>query len=309
MSISRTERGWQVVVHVPARLRAAYGRRQLRRAAASRPEAVALEARLLAEFKRDSAPRQHTLGEALVRWLAGEARDLRSYRATVGHARAVRHLIEHRPIAEAGAVVAEIRGHGAAQGWARGTTYQRAAIVRRLARLAAEWGWVDHVPALRMPPASDARDVHLDARQVEALAEAAGRSRDAVLLLCWSGARAGELWHPGARIRDGVLEVPPGKTGKPRAVPLPFRIAALPCPPAVTRAMFRKDWECARAAIGMPHLRVHDARHTYASLLLASGADMVDVRDLLGHSSLAVTSRYSHRSSDRLQRAVVRAGG
>ena len=39
----------------------------------------------------------------------------------------------------------------------------------------------------------------------------------------------------------------------------------------------------------MRHIRIHDLRHTYASLLLASGANMMYVRDQLGHGSIRVT--------------------
>lgn len=307
MSIQRAGDRWHVVVTIPRAQRAAWGRSQLRRVARSHADAVALQAALVAEVRRGRGDaRARTLGDALRDWLNGEARTLRSYEHTRRHARAIRALIEHRPVIEAGAVVADIRAHGAAHGWRRGTTYQRCAIVRRLARLAVEWGWLDHVPPLRMPPPSDARDVHLEAAQVEALADAAGRSRPVVLLLAYSGLRAGELWHPDARIRHGAIEVPAGKNGRPRTVPVPLDIAALPVPPQVTRRQFRADFERARQAIGMPGLRIHDLRHTYASLLLASGADLVDVRDLLGHSHLGVTSRYSHRTPERLRRAVGR---
>jgi site-specific recombinase XerD len=74
------------------------------------------------------------------------------------------------------------------------------------------------------------------------------------------------------------------KDRKPRAVPLP---------PAA-----------AREAAGLPHVRFHDVRHTYASWLVQQGQPLAAVRDLLGHSSLAVTSRYSHLAPEHLKKAV-----
>ncbi|MGB2149080.1 MAG: tyrosine-type recombinase/integrase, partial [Cobetia amphilecti] len=61
-----------------------------------------------------------------------------------------------------------------------------------------------------------------------------------------------------------------------------------------TYARLRKTWEDARKAMGRPDLRFHDLRHSYASMLAQAGESMTTVRDLLGHSSLIVTSRYSH---------------
>jgi len=52
----------------------------------------------------------------------------------------------------------------------------------------------------------------------------------------------------------------------------------------------------ARAALGaVPRLRVHDLRHTFASLLIAEGLDVVFVSRQLGHASTSVTLNvYAH---------------
>lgn len=55
--------------------------------------------------------------------------------------------------------------------------------------------------------------------------------------------------------------------------------------------------------------RVHDLRHSCASRLLASGATVAEVRDMLGHSSITVTERYLHVEQDQLANAVLRAFG
>jgi integrase len=53
------------------------------------------------------------------------------------------------------------------------------------------------------------------------------------------------------------------------------------------------DWETLREAIGRPDLRIHDLRHTFATILFDAGATAPDVQATLGHSSLQVTERYS----------------
>lgn len=53
------------------------------------------------------------------------------------------------------------------------------------------------------------------------------------------------------------------------------------------------DWDELRTAIGRPNLRIHDLRHTFATILFDAGASAPDVQATLGHSSLQVTERYS----------------
>lgn len=57
----------------------------------------------------------------------------------------------------------------------------------------------------------------------------------------------------------------------------------------------RQIWQPACSLAGLdPRPRLHDLRHSHASWLLAGGADLQVVRDRLGHSSIATTSKYVH---------------
>ena len=53
------------------------------------------------------------------------------------------------------------------------------------------------------------------------------------------------------------------------------------------------NWATLREALGRPDLRIHDLRHTFATILFDSGAAAPDVQATLGHSNLQVTERYS----------------
>lgn len=59
-------------------------------------------------------------------------------------------------------------------------------------------------------------------------------------------------------------------------------------------------WGTIRNAAGMPWLRIHDLRHTYASLLVNSGRSLYEVQNLLGHSTPVVTQRYAHMNTETL---------
>ena len=50
----------------------------------------------------------------------------------------------------------------------------------------------------------------------------------------------------------------------------------------------------------------HTLRHTYASWMVQNGEDLYTVKELLGHSTLAMTERYSHLAKDNLKNAVKR---
>ena len=75
-----------------------------------------------------------------------------------------------------------------------------------------------------------------------------------------------------------------------------------------------RDWEAWKdllKAAGVRDARLHDARHTAATLLLEQGVDIRVVQEILGHSTLAVTKRYTHvtdtlarQAAERMARAL-----
>jgi integrase len=72
-------------------------------------------------------------------------------------------------------------------------------------------------------------------------------------------------------------------------------------------ATVTRSFQRALTTAGIPHRRFHDLRHSAATFLLAQGFTLEDVKNLLGHSSIVLTSNtYGHVLEQR-QRQVTRA--
>jgi integrase len=69
---------------------------------------------------------------------------------------------------------------------------------------------------------------------------------------------------------------------------------------------FRTAWENAVERAKLADFHFHDLRHTFASWAVQRGASLQEVKDLLGHHSLAMTLRYGHLAPEHLRTAVAR---
>ena len=57
-------------------------------------------------------------------------------------------------------------------------------------------------------------------------------------------------------------------------------------------------------AAGLNRVRIHDLRHTFASLVASSGQSLLVIGELLGHSSPQTTKRYANLYEDSLRTAA-----
>jgi integrase/recombinase XerC len=161
----------------------------------------------------------------------------------------------------------------------------------------------------------------------EAEGDPAAAARDAALfeVLYGCGLRVSEC--VGLDLIDverEVLRVRAGKGRKDRVVPLgdkaraaierwlPLRLAARPVDDALfvnargrrlTDRSVRRFLDAHARAAQLPKTHPHALRHSYATHLLGSGADLRAIQELLGHASLKTTARYAHVDFEYLARA------
>ena len=143
-------------------------------------------------------------------------------------------------------------------------------------------------------------------------------------LLLLTGCRASEirtlLWRD---YRDGHLHLRDSKTG-PRTVwlstPARDMLAGMPrtsrwifpSPRAdmpVSLAMIQRFWQRVRSDAGLNDVRLHDARHTYASIAIIQGETVPIVGRLLGHNDTATTLKYTHLAETVIRDAADAMGG
>ena len=152
------------------------------------------------------------------------------------------------------------------------------------------------------------------------------RDRAILMLLYGAGLRIGEalaLKRAMAPLPDALTIT--GKGNKARLVPILPEVAQAvadyiaACPLEMPKsgplflgvkgkelqpAIFQRQLKHLRLSLGLPdHATPHAFRHSYATQLLAGGADLRAVQELLGHASLSTTQRYTLVDSHRLMSA------
>lgn len=217
----------------------------------------------------------------------------------------------------------------------RATPYQAnraASMLSKLFNLAEDWGLrpAGSNPARRIKKfreeekkryLSDEEQMHLGETLAEALEDGSESiyAVSAILLLIYTGCRLSEIltlrWD---YVTAHHLELPDSKTGR-RRIPLPREafdiLSELPReegnPYVIVGEVagerlinLQKPWNRIRKKAGIPDVRMHDLRHTYASVAMKDGIDPFTLKEILGHKNLTTTLRYAHLADDAVQKAA-----
>jgi integrase len=79
--------------------------------------------------------------------------------------------------------------------------------------------------------------------------------------------------------------------------------------PEKPRADLNKPWRAISKRAGLNGVRIHDLRHTHASIGAGAGLGLPIIGKLLGHTQAATTARYAHLDADPLRAASEVIGG
>lgn len=309
MPIRRHRAGWQVRIQVG-------GRRIERTVGGTKAHAKAFEARLRREVVegRVGLSTEHTIEEALARWLKGEARALKSYESLLDKVAQIRPFVVGKSLNEIADAAQAVREDGLGRGLRPATINRRLAILRRVARLAAnEWAWTDRNLGARVKllPGERARTVSLSAEQVSELLRACpdAQTRAAVLLASLTGLREGELLRLGPQhYRSGKIVLDADtKTGRPRVIPLRRELESIArnLPIGLSYPQLRKRFESARQVAAMPWLQFRDLRRTFGSWVVQQTGSLKAAQDLLGHTTPTITAKhYAHLLDTHLSAAI-----
>ncbi len=205
-------------------------------------------------------------------------------------------------------------------------------VLRKMFTLAMGWGWREDNPAAGFRRRiENARERFLTKKEIARLAAALDSAEDqraaGIIRLCMlTGARVGEVRQ--ARFEQFNLEhlswSKPASTTKQRKVhrlPISDEAAAIVrqqrlgvprgCPwlfpgdvPGQPVVEIRRFWRGIQKSADIPDVRIHDLRHTFASLLVSGGASLEMIGKLLGHSQVQTTQRYAHLMDSPLRAGV-----
>ena len=205
-------------------------------------------------------------------------------------------------------------------------------VLRKMFTLAVDWGWREDNPAQRFHRRIETpRERFLSKEEIDSLAAALDaaedrRAADIIRMCMLTGARLGEVRQ--ARFDQFNLEhlswsKPPMMTKQRRAhrVPISDETAAIVrqrqvSVPSGTPWLFpgdtpgqpvqevRRFWARIQKQCGLQDVRIHDLRHTFASLLVSGGASLEMIGKLLGHSQTQTTLRYAHLMDSPLRAGV-----
>ena len=197
-------------------------------------------------------------------------------------------------------------------------------VLKRLFNIAIEWGYAKENPVKQVKFYSEKdtqkERILTEEEEIRLLEAASGHLRLILVVALNTGMRRGEIlnltWNR-IDLEKRLIQVVNTKSGRNRVIPINdvlfevlsgmgkrseyiFHNPETGRPYKTVRRSF--ETACRRAKI--EGLRFHDLRHTFASRLVERGVDIVRVKELLGHSSVKITERYTHSNQEERRKAV-----
>lgn len=195
-----------------------------------------------------------------------------------------------------------------------------ASLSTLLTYAAREIKWMSDNPCLSMKKLKEnpGRDRTLSNEEINKLLISCRESRSpylyaVVLIALTTGARQGEIlnleWNH-IDFDNKLAHLKETKNGRPRAISLSDAVIeelrdlfakkntlkplVFASKTAFGRIDIKKSWHEAIKRAGIPHCRMHDMRHTFATMAAAQGASNLELATAMGHRTLEMLQRYTH---------------
>ncbi len=221
------------------------------------------------------------------------------------------------------------RGRAIVRG-GKGTANKAVALLSAIMSFAVDRRLLHNNPVLGVKKYKEGRkERYLSADEMKRLGDALGSAEGrelpgaltAIRLLALTGARRGEIlkaeWSQ-VDFERSILILPDSKTGhKVLLLGTPamdvltnaVRIDGNPyvCPgkmPGKSIVNVQKVWNRIRTEASIPDVRLHDLRHSFASVSAAEGDSLLVIGKLLGHTNSSTTERYAHLADGPIKRAA-----
>jgi integrase len=233
--------------------------------------------------------------------------------------------------------IADFGSHRQAQGKQISTVNASLRILRRVLRVAEEWGEIEKVPKVRILPGELHRErVITQEEEARYLTSANQLLAEMATVLVDTGLRPEECYRLGwdsitwLNGRNGTLIVTHGKTNAARRVlPMTPRVRHIlearwnlsgglsegyvwPAPTKsghVEPSSLKKQHSKTLKLSGVRPFVLYSLRHTFLTRLGQSGCDVWTLARIAGHSSIAISARYVHPSEDAVLNAMARLSG
>lgn len=216
-------------------------------------------------------------------------------------------------------------------GMAHGTADHHLKLIRKALNLAVEWELLEKNPAqgIKQFNADSKVERYLSEDELQRLLKVLETDNNrtvchVILFLLATGARLNEAisatWsNIDLENRVWVIEAVNSKSKKKRSVPLgdvaidvlnalgtKGKHEHLFISPRSNQQLrhIGKVWQRIRKAADLQNFRLHDLRHSHASLLVNAGCTLYEVQQILGHADPTITQRYAHLSKESLQEAA-----
>lgn len=213
------------------------------------------------------------------------------------------------------------------KGNTKSTINRYVALLKKMLNLAIDEGYMTTNPATKVKLYSEKefqKERILTEEEEKILLEnCMNHLKEMIIIALNTGMRRGEIFNlrwKDIDFNSQTLTVKKSKSGKSREIPLnprSFHVlqelrkqknsSSYVFSNPKTEKPYDNVWKSFKTAskkAGVDNLRFHDLRHTFASRLVARGADIGTVRELAGHSSITMTQRYVHSNLEAKKKAV-----